>query len=213
VEEADRANAKATVKAVAAKTDVLTYPDAGWHGISGTVWILGLMVVIALVVFVKFKIYQEKQALGRGYISQLESQYPLIRVKAAEGLRRVGDPQTMAALIPALKDTDPRVRLSAAGALSNTNDPRAVGALLEALIDRDEEVIAGAYTFFLKEGKPGSEDELIEALNQSGSEEMATAFLNCGNAKLNEAAREWASRKGYTVVPSQGESVHWGGAQ
>jgi hypothetical protein len=204
VEEANRANTRATANTLATRRDVITYTDAGWLPGRGTLWVLGLTIVIALVVFVKFKIDQENQVRIQVSISQLKSQAPAIRFEAA-------------------KEAD--------HLFTETNDSRLASALLEALHDRDEEVIAGAYPFFLREGRPGSEDELIEALNyrekvKSGSEEdligavnrqvfedMASAFLNSGNPKLEVAAREWASQHGFTIVQSTGESVHWGGAR
>jgi len=40
---------------------------------------------------------------------------------------------------------------------------------------------------------------LIEKLNASGTETMAEAYLNSGNAELEKAARSWAEKRGYTI--------------
>jgi hypothetical protein len=49
------------------------------------------------------------------------------------------------------------------------------------LQERNTAAIAGAYQFYVDQGKPGSEDALAEY------------FLNCGDVKLEEAARAWAA--------------------
>jgi HEAT repeat protein len=136
-----------------------------------------------------------------------------LREKAAEALGEIG---TLAVepLIAALMDTDTIVRKGAAEALSNMNDPRAVSALLAAWKKGNSAVITGADFFFIQRGEPGSEDALIEALNQFGDREMAYDLLNCGNSKLEEAARAWAKSHGYQnmKIPGRG-SAQWGSAR
>ena len=43
------------------------------------------------------------------------------------------------------------------------------------------------------------------ALNEHDFQEMAEAFLNCGNNVLKEAATEWAKKQGYTIMQGMGE--------
>ena len=113
-----------------------------------------------------------------------------------------------------------------AGFLEDFKDPRVDSALLEALKQPQTAwniiVIYGAYPFFIRRGEPGSEDILIAALNRFGDEfgdnfmntDMATAFLSCGNLKLEQAARELAQRKGWTLTPITGKgSIHWGSSR
>jgi len=76
------------------------------------------------------------------------------------------------------------------------NDLRAVEPLLAAARARDTAVIAGAVAFFY--GRV-SDDALIAALDESGDIRTAGFLLNCGNPKLEAAARRWAARKGYQI--------------
>lgn len=64
------------------------------------------------------------------------------------------------------------------------------------------EIVAGAYRFFILLGQPGTVSALTGALNKHGTVAMATDFVNSGNYLLEEAARAWARRHGYTVTQS-----------
>jgi HEAT repeat protein len=132
---------------------------------------------------------------------------------AASALGAIGAPG-IAPLIAALKDSDGNVRRNAAIALGGIKDPSAAGALLSALRKRDIEVVAEIHYFYINQGEPGSEDALIEALNRFGNKGMAESYLNCGNGRLAQAAREWATRNGYRIVTtSGGGAAQWGSAR
>ena len=76
---------------------------------------------------------------------------------------------------------------------------------------RNLDVIADASTFFIKKGKSGSEDVLIQALNKTGHSSLAQDMLNCGNAKLHDAATDWAAKNGYEVTYNAGaKTASWG---
>jgi len=96
--------------------------------------------------------------------------------------------------------------------LANFKDPRAVSALLAALEKHDMIIIASAISFFIKRGDTGSEDRLIEALDKFGNKEMAEQLLNCGNSKLNDAARKWGLNHGYAIDTRADVSgmIKWG---
>ena len=114
---------------------------------------------------------------------------------------RIGD-AAVEPLIEALNDSDRMIRRYAAYALGEIGDARAVEVLDRALMNRDYEVIAGAYSYFIRKVRKGSEEVLIvliDTLNRQGHEEMAEGFLNCGNERLEEAAREWADKHGYWI--------------
>jgi HEAT repeat protein len=102
-------------------------------------------------------------------------------------------------LIAVLHDPDSHTRLIAAATLANIKDPRATSALLKALQERNGAVIAGAYMFYVDRGEAGSEDALIEALKQFGGEQMAGYLLNCGNATVEVAARNWEKSHGMEI--------------
>lgn len=97
---------------------------------------------------------------------------------------------------------------------------RARGALLVALGERNYEAVLAAYNFYISEGVPGSENTLISALGWRDPQEdevfshvteeresngitcpgcVAEACLNSGNAKLYDAAKDWAKRNHYEV--------------
>jgi HEAT repeat protein len=143
-----------------------------------------------------------------------------IRDAAADALGKINDPRAVEPRIAALNDTDQNVdwgvrwniRRAAARALANFKDPRAVSALLAALEKHDMIIIASAISFFIKRGDTGSEDRLIEALDKFGNKEMAEQLLNCGNSKLNDAARKWGLNHGYAIDTRADVSgmIKWG---
>lgn len=61
-------------------------------------------------------------------------------------------------------------------------------------------------------GEERTADSLISALNEFGYKRMALDYLNSGNKRLEDAAKDWANRHGYNVVTSTGSPrVVWGG--
>jgi HEAT repeat protein len=148
-------------------------------------------------------------------IAALQDQVPVVREWAAQALGEIGDARAVEPLIAALQDEDPDVRKIAAGALGQIRDARAVEFLLAALEDKNQEMIAAAHRFFIERGEKGSEAILIEALNNYGFEEMAEAFLNCGNSLLEAAGQEWAVHNGYKIMttPGGGDRPVWGSSQ
>jgi HEAT repeat protein len=165
---------------------------------------------------------QESAATALGELKDSHAIEPLIatlkdtdsdlRSLTTKALVKIGTP-AVEPLIAALKDTNANVRRNAAQALGQIKDPRAVEPLLAELTLRDAAAIAGDYIFFIKRGESGSEDVLIEALNLFGGEGMAQDFLNCGNARLEDAGSAWATRHGYQIFPGYGlggSSLRWG---
>ena len=117
-----------------------------------------------------------------------------------QALGKIGAP-AVDPLIAALKGKDKDKRSRAAMALGTSDDPRAIDALDAALKEHDLVVVAGAYFFFRKRG--GAPNAvLIEALNAHGSIEMAEYFMNSRDPVLEKAAKEWASKKGYLMIPT-----------
>ncbi|MBE3115556.1 MAG: hypothetical protein IMZ59_08590 [Actinobacteria bacterium] len=71
--------------------------------------------------------------------------------------------------------------------------------------------ITAAHSFFIHRGEPGTEPILIKALNKHGNKSIGEAFLNCGNIKLEEAARSWAFFNGFTIIQNyRADFPRWG---
>ena len=144
-------------------------------------------------------------------IAALKDKEWIVRSSAADALRRIADSRAIDPLIAALKDKQWAVRSSAADALGKIADPRANQVLLTKLEGLDFDVICGAYSFYIGLGLPESKDALIQALNDSGSLDMATDFLNCGDAELESAAKQWAKKNDLMVVRFPEARNKWGG--
>ena len=70
------------------------------------------------------------------------------------------------------------------------------------------------YPYLIEIGASGTEDMLIEALNLYGFSMMAEDFINSGNEKLEEAAREWAKKNNYIIYEMPGVGgKEWGGGK
>ncbi|CAI49175.1 HEAT-PBS family taxis protein [Natronomonas pharaonis DSM 2160] len=76
---------------------------------------------------------------AKTFADVLEADQPELRMAAATGLGRVGDPSVTASLVDRLSDEDPRVRARSAVACGRIEDPRAVGPL-EELITSDSNI-------------------------------------------------------------------------
>ena len=72
------------------------------------------------------------------YSGELRSGNRNERVRAAEALSEIADPETLPDLVFALADTVPEVRVQAAAALAHIGESRAVKSLLVALDQQDE---------------------------------------------------------------------------
>lgn len=96
-------------------------------------------------------------------------------------------------------------------AVKDNPDPLVGEFLMAALQKKDIEVVAAAYRFFIRAGS--GEEQLVDALDEYGDEEMATVYLNCGNSRLEKAARDWVENRGGLIVWTPGISggVSWGG--
>jgi hypothetical protein len=167
-------------------------------------------------------------------LALLKDPEPRIRFDGACALQFFKDPRVTEAAIPLLKDMArfdehdfslavPKdfhgaVRHCAAHSLvviAQSGDRRAVSALREAVIAKDPVVTLAAYAFFINAGDQASEGALIEGLRLTGNVQMAQDYLNCGNEKLEDAAREWASafpRLRIVQVTGGAAPVRWGSA-
>ena len=84
-----------------------------------------------------------------------------------------------------------------------------------ALVDNPKptasSVVEACHTY-IRRGDASRIPELRTLLLDYGDKSLAEDYLNCGKAELEEAAREWARRKGYSVGGGYGSNrVRWGG--
>jgi HEAT repeat protein len=164
----------------------------------------------------------------------LKDQDEDVREAAAHALGQLGDRESIPALREALKDQDSDVRLAAAGALRCLGDhPESVSELIEVLAaegnvqaldvlwpEAKERLLAGLRTpeeftwgaeILLRLGREETVPALIEALNLHGTGSVAQWYLNCGNPRLEAAARRWAEARGYKILSGPGvPAVRWG---
>jgi HEAT repeat protein len=100
---------------------------------------------------------------AKAFADVLDDEQPELRMAAATGLGRVGDPSVTAALVKRLKDPDPRVRCRSAVACGRIGDPRAVEPLEERLRnDRDIAVRRAAAEALGEIGNEGAMRVLID---------------------------------------------------
>lgn len=145
---------------------------------------------------------------------------PDVRKNITKALGSMNNDCAVELLNSALKDKDVSVRVSAVYAISNKDDTCAVKALKAVLDHEDWAVIKKASGCFIAWGISGSEPVLIKALNQPSKEpsnadeyDMAIDFLNSGNWQLENAAREWAEKHGYSITNTPATSFgnpKWG---
>ncbi len=76
---------------------------------------------------------------AKAFADVLDDEQPELRMAAATGLGRVGDPSVTKALVARLSDSDARVRARSATACGRIGDPRAVEGL-ERLLQRDPNI-------------------------------------------------------------------------
>jgi hypothetical protein len=147
-------------------------------------------------------------------IAMLKDNEWRIRRRAARTLGAIKDPRAVEPLGATLNsDKDCCVKKFSAKALGETDDIRATEILLNAFKNGNLEVVTGAYRFFIRRGEAGSEPMLIEALNGAWDRTMAINFQNCGNPQLEQAASDWAKRRGYTLTLAADQTVpKWGEA-
>ena len=166
----------------------------------------------------------------------LEDGDTALRLEAIDCLGAIGGPGAAEALIGQVASKDEEVRIAAIEALGEAGDRMATATLVKALKDKDLYYAASAalveiyrddaapllkylkakstvkvYFALIRIGQDDTEDALVTALQKYGTKDMAVDYLNCGNAKLEKAARRWAAAHGYTVITLPGgASVTWG---
>jgi hypothetical protein len=83
--------------------------------------------------------------------------------------------------------------------------------LFNDLRSKERRKIENAVYTFISLGSEELIEDLISILNSKGNKEMAETYLNCGHKRLDAAAREWATRRGYYISVGPGASkASWG---
>jgi HEAT repeat protein len=159
-------------------------------------------------------------------IPQLKDEDPISRARAAgqikeivalypEEIKNTDAVEALILLVRNDKNTD--TRRKAAGIIGEIGDARSTQTLMAGLEEFNLDIIAGAYRFFIRKGKPGTEDVLIRALSPTAGfdREIAEAFLNSGNSKLEKVAREWAESHSFKIFmfPGGSKGPRWGSSR
>lgn len=148
----------------------------------------------------------EKVAVRRGATPAVDRAGRRVRSAAVVALGDIGDPSAKATLVSVL-GTDPANSRSAGVALAKIFGED-VTPLVPLLGERRNIVLAYA---LVDVGQKGTEDALVTALVRFGDVNLAEYYLNCGNGRLEKAARTWASRHGYSVYTTPGSGGgQWG---
>jgi len=96
------------------------------------------------------------------------------------------------------------------GGVLKMNWPFTKKVLLED-IESDYHAFENALFTFIAIGKEQIIPILIDKLDTVGNKAIAEAYLNCGHAELEEAARAWAAKHDFSVKAGTGsEPVKWG---
>jgi HEAT repeat protein len=141
-----------------------------------------------------------------------------VRQQAVYGLGRIADrhdlrdedaARVVSFFVAALRDDSPYVRSGAARTLS-AGSQRVVLALVEHF-RKNPATLALIYDDVIDLGIDALLDTLVDSLERHGNKRMAEVFLNAGHARLEQAARDWARRRGYQIVPAPpGGNPRWG---
>lgn len=129
-----------------------------------------------------------------------------LRIAAAASLGAIGDTRATAALVRLLAAK--KTRPAAVRALVSIHRENAT-PLVKYLASRSTVQV---YRPLIRIGQTTTVPALVKALQRFGSKTMGETYLNCGQPKLEKAARAWARAHGYIVVPSVGAGEEaWGG--
>jgi HEAT repeat protein len=142
------------------------------------------------------------------------------RSGAVNALGNSSDPRALPALLQLLHDKSHEVRSSVGFFLAFMSlDDSAHKYLSEAVQKKDLVVVEAAMPYYINRGIPGSEPVLIAAMNAPETESNLTVpnlFLNSGNPTLEQAARKWADKHGWSVSKEKSENTiqqRWGSAR
>jgi HEAT repeat protein len=105
--------------------------------------------------------------LVRRFVSELHQRDRDVRVRAAEALTELADPDTVEPLLMTLADPVPEVRIQAVAALARIKNPMAVKSVLIQL-DRENDWAAHRIADALSEFGPGAVPMLNEYVHRSG---------------------------------------------
>ncbi len=121
-------------------------------------------------------------------LSALQDSRYVLRARAADALRLIGDPAAVPALLAALSDAVDMVRGHAAAALGELGDRRATGPLLRLLRDPDTWLRWAAADALGRLGDPAAALPLVEAWLEA---DHALLLDACGEAirRLGEPGR------------------------
>ncbi|RNM12716.1 HEAT repeat domain-containing protein [Nocardioides pocheonensis] len=150
----------------------------------------------------------EEVALRRGATPAEDKAGRKVRIAAVGALGNLGDQRARTTLVRVL-GSDPACSRAAGASLAALYQDD-VTPLLPLLQERRHVALAFGLVDI---GQEGTEDSLVAALHRFGDLELAEYYLNCGNRRLEKAARTWADDHGYSVLTHPGVGGdEWGSA-
>lgn len=167
-------------------------------------------------------------------ISQLQEKDPDIRENSACALGEIGDKRAIVPLVNILTDWYSNKEVASALAkllwkpisdkdnirlwiaqrnsiLLKENWKKTKNVLLEEMLSKEYAVIENALFAFIGIGYKEIIADLVSYLNDKGNKLMVEAYLNSGNEKLVEAAKDWTIKHGYAIRTGNGHApIGWG---
>jgi HEAT repeat protein len=140
-------------------------------------------------------------------VAALDARGDDLRSAAARSLGEIGDDRATEGLVGLLDDAG--TRRAAVGALVAIHRDDAT-PLVRYLRSR---ATVAVYRPLIRIGQKDTVPALVTALERFGTEAMGETYLNCGEPRLEKAAKQWARAHGYIVVPGMGSAEEaWGGS-
>ena len=116
-------------------------------------------------------------------------------------------------LTDALNDPSRTQRLYAARELIDRDPPGMEDTMRQALSSHNKATVQRYYLVYVLDAWDEAVPDLVRILDAEEDKPIALDYLNSGEPTLEQAARDWAKRYGYTVMsmPGGAGGVRWGG--
>ncbi|MDR4505900.1 MAG: HEAT repeat domain-containing protein [Candidatus Scalindua sp.] len=130
---------------------------------------------------------REEKGETRQYLDAMKSEYPEVRIFAANKLVVHKDQEVINAFIDLISDSDSEIRALAAKALGEFGDDSGLKSLTQALKDKDARVRKSAAKALGKLGNKDAEVDLLEALSDSDNSVKCAVAETLGEMEAHGA--------------------------